>query len=44
MDLGQTRRYRDIVLGQGGLRPALALVEEFLGRPHDLDAYRRWLG
>lgn len=37
------RRYRDIVLGQGGMKPALALVEEFVGRPHDLGAYKRWL-
>ncbi|HEX9435629.1 MAG TPA: M3 family metallopeptidase, partial [Candidatus Limnocylindria bacterium] len=43
MDLHQTRRYRDIVLGQGGTKPALKLVEEFLGRPHDLSAYKRWL-
>jgi thimet oligopeptidase len=43
MDLTQTRRYRDIVLGQGGVKPALELVREFLGRPHDLSAYRAWL-
>ncbi|MDE3112025.1 MAG: Zn-dependent oligopeptidase [Chloroflexota bacterium] len=44
MDVAQARRYRDIVLAQGGRKPALALVEEFLGRPHDLSAFRRWLG
>lgn len=44
MNVRQARRYRDIVLGQGGMKPALGLVEEFLGRPHDLAAYRRWLG
>jgi thimet oligopeptidase len=43
MDGRQTRRYRDIVLGQGGTKPALNLVDEFLGRPHDLNAFRRWL-
>jgi thimet oligopeptidase len=43
MSIAQTRRYRDIVLGQGGTKPALTLVEEFLGRPHDLSAYKRWL-
>ncbi len=43
MDIPQARRYRDIVLGQGGTKPALALVEEFLGRPHDLGAFRAWL-
>ncbi len=43
MDIGQARRYRDILLSQGGLRPALDLVEEFRGKPHSLDAYRKWL-
>jgi thimet oligopeptidase len=43
MDVPLARRYRDIVLGQGGMKPALRLVEEFLGRPHDLAAYRAWL-
>lgn len=43
MDIPQARRYRDIILAQGGTKPALSLVEEFLGRPHDLAAYRRWL-
>ena len=43
MDLEQARRYRDIVLAQGGTKPALTLVEEFVGRPHDLGAYRSWL-
>lgn len=43
MDIGQARRYRDIVLGQGGTKSALTLVRGFLGRPHDLDAFRRWL-
>lgn len=44
MNVAQARRYRDIVLGQGGLKPALTLVHEFLGRPHDLNAFREWLG
>ena len=43
MDLEQAGRYRDIVLAPGGARPALQLVEEFIGRPHDLSAYRAWL-
>lgn len=43
MDIPRARRYRDVVLGQGGVKPALTLVEEFLGRPHDLTAFRRWL-
>ena len=44
MDIEQARRYRDIVLAQGGAKPALQLVEELIGRPHDLSAYRAWLG
>jgi len=43
LDTRQTRRYRDLVLAQGGLKPALDLVHEFLGRPHDLGAFRSWL-
>lgn len=36
-------RYRDIVLAAGGSRDAADLVEEFLGRPYTVDAYRTWL-
>jgi thimet oligopeptidase len=43
MDIEQARRYRDIVLAQGGAKPALTLVEELIGRPHELSAYRAWL-
>ena len=43
MDIEQARRYRDIVLAQGGTKPALTLVEELIGRRHDLSAYRAWL-
>jgi thimet oligopeptidase len=43
MDVRQARRYRDVVLGQGGTKPALTLVGEFLGRSHNLNAFRRWL-
>ena len=36
-------RYRDIILEQGATKDASQLVEEFLGRPYTLDAYRKWL-
>lgn len=34
------RDYRDKVLAPGGAKPAAALVEDFLGRPPSLEAYR----
>lgn len=37
------RRYRDVVLAAGGSRDAADLVEEFLGRPYNFDAFARWL-
>lgn len=40
-DTATARRYRDIVLAQGGSKPAAVLVQEFLGRPWSLDAYRK---
>lgn len=40
-DTATARRYRDVVLGQGGSKPAAVLVQEFLGRPWSLDAYRK---
>jgi thimet oligopeptidase len=36
-------RYRDLVLAPGGSKEAAELVEDFLGRPYDADAFRRWL-
>ncbi|CAN5315719.1 M3 family metallopeptidase [soil metagenome] len=35
------RRYRDIILAPGGERPAMELVEQFLGRKPDSDAFFR---
>ena len=32
--------YRQAVLGQGGAKPAAQLVQDFLGRPLSLDAYK----
>ncbi|HEX6866338.1 MAG TPA: M3 family metallopeptidase, partial [Caulobacteraceae bacterium] len=40
-DTATAKRYRDIVLAQGGSKPAAVLVQEFLGRPWSLDAYRK---
>lgn len=37
------RRYRDVVLAPAGTAPAAVLVERFLGRPFNADAWRAWL-
>ena len=37
------RRYRDTILAAGGSAPAAALVERFLERPFDFNAWERWL-
>jgi thimet oligopeptidase len=39
-DRATAERYRKLVLAPGGTRPAAELVEDFLGRPISLDAYR----
>lgn len=36
-------RYRDRVLAPGGSRDAADLVEDFLGRPYDTEAFSAWL-
>ena len=36
-------RYRAAVLAPGGSKPAAKLVEDFLGRPFNEEAYRAWL-
>ncbi len=43
MDRATATRYRRAILEPGGSRPAAALVEGFLGRPHGFDAYRAWI-
>jgi thimet oligopeptidase len=43
LDTETARAYRTAILMPGGSRDATDLVESFLGRPHNLDAYRRWL-
>ena len=37
------KRYRDAVLAPGGSAPAAKLVENFLGRPFDFNAYQALL-
>ncbi len=36
-------RYRELVLAAGGSKPAAELVEDFLGRPYDTEAFTAWL-
>ena len=37
------RRYRDTVLVPGGSKDAAQLVQDFLGRPWQLNAFQKWL-
>ena len=37
------KRYRDRALAPGGSKPANRLVEDFLGRPFNSEAWERWL-
>ena len=39
-DPATATRYRNLVLARGGSKPAAELVEEFLGRPISIEAYR----
>jgi thimet oligopeptidase len=41
MDAAVGRRFRDQLLARGGERPAMELVEEFLGRPVSSEAFFR---
>jgi thimet oligopeptidase len=43
LDTGVGKRYRDIVLGNGGQRPPQDIVREFLGRPTDAKAFYKEL-
>jgi thimet oligopeptidase len=40
---GVAKRYRDVILAQGGSRPADTMVKEFLGRDFNFDGWKRWL-
>lgn len=43
MDTTVSRRYRDKILAPGGTKPAAELIQDFLGRPYDLRAFKEWL-
>jgi thimet oligopeptidase len=43
LEPGVARRYRQLVLAPGGSKPAADLVQGYLGRPFNFDAWRRWL-
>ena len=40
---GVAKRYRDTVLAPGGSKPAAELVSDFLGRPFNEQAWKKWL-
>jgi len=40
---GVAVRYRDRILAAAGTRPAAAMVEDFLGRPFNSEAWQAWL-
>ncbi len=42
-DKATAHYYRDKVLAPGGAKPAATLVEDFLGRPYNFDAFSRYL-
>jgi thimet oligopeptidase len=37
------RRYREVVLAQGGSKPGRQMVRDFLGRDEEFEAFRTWL-
>ncbi len=39
----QARRYRELVLEQGGSRPGRQMVRDFLGRDEEFSAFTNWL-
>lgn len=43
LDSEIARQYRDKVLVPGASKPAAQLFQDFLGRPFDLEAFRRWI-
>ncbi len=43
LDGPTAQAYRQMVLQPGGMKDAAQLVEDFLGRPTNLDAYKAWL-
>jgi thimet oligopeptidase len=43
LEPGVAARYRQAVLAPGGSKPAAQLVSDFLGRPFDEQAWKKWL-
>ena len=43
LDPTEAARYRDLVIGRGGEKPAAELVRDFLGREIAFDAFEAWL-
>ena len=43
MDPRVAREYRAKILAPGGSKDAAEMIEDFLGRPYAIDAWRRWL-
>jgi thimet oligopeptidase len=43
MNTAVSLRYRDKILAPGGTKPAAELVQDFLGRPYDLRAFKEWV-
>ncbi len=43
MNVETARNYREKVLAPGGSREAAQSVQDFLGRPYNLDAFKAWL-
>jgi thimet oligopeptidase len=37
-------RYREAILQPGGSRPGTKLIQDFLGRPQEMDAFAAWVG
>lgn len=43
MDSAPAKRFRDLALKQGGVRDAVDMLENFLGREHSFTAFENWL-
>jgi thimet oligopeptidase len=43
MSHADAKRYRQTVLEAGGSKDAAELVQDFLGRPYNFDAFKQWL-
>ncbi|MES2503591.1 MAG: M3 family metallopeptidase [Myxococcota bacterium] len=43
MDKTQAKRYKKLILEKGGSKDADELVEGFLGRPYQFEAFKKWI-